>query len=223
MNKSFFLLTIYFYLLISIVSINELISKDTHIDLLNKLNENFPAEIYFNQIDNQNNLSKGWMIIGKKGLARVEFEPPNHFLMVADGNWLIVHDAQYDRTSYFPLDGGILGALLYPEKFKEVNQLNVIKKTVNDASYFSLVSKNFQDTELRVFFGHEYQELKGWEIYENNETSIKINILKINKVKSIEKLDKNIFKFPEFMRANIKGFFGPYERKLKKIPTSNTN
>ena len=38
-------------------------------------------------------------------------------------SWLIVHDAQYDRTSYLPLDGGILGLLLYPEKFKEVNQL----------------------------------------------------------------------------------------------------
>ena len=68
-------------------------------------------------------LSKGWMVIGKKGLARVEFEPPNHFIMVADGNWLIVHDAQYDRTSYLPLDGGILGLLLNPEKIKVINQL----------------------------------------------------------------------------------------------------
>ena len=50
--------------------------------------------------------------------------------MVADGNWLIVHDAQYDRTSYLPLDGGILGALLYPDKFNQKNQLLVIKKII---------------------------------------------------------------------------------------------
>ena len=37
--------------------------------------------------------------------------------MVADGSWLVVHDAQYDRTSYLPLDKGILGALLHPQKF----------------------------------------------------------------------------------------------------------
>ena len=38
--------------------------------------------------------------------------------------------------------------------------------------------------------------------------SIKIKILEVNKINSLEKLDKNIFKFPEFMRANIKGFLG---------------
>ena len=38
-------------------------------------------------------------------------------------SWLIVHDAQYDRTSYLPLDKGILGALLYPEKFKALINL----------------------------------------------------------------------------------------------------
>ena len=51
---------------------------------------------------------------------------------------------------------------------------------------------------------------------ENNKISIKINILEINKINNLEKLDKNIFKFPEFMRADIKGFFGPYKRTLKK-------
>ena len=85
----------------------------------------FLQKYYFTQTDSNNKAYKGWMIIGKKGLARVEFEPPNHFVMVADGNWLIVHDAQYDRTSYLPLDGGILGALLYPEKFNQKNKLNV--------------------------------------------------------------------------------------------------
>ena len=71
---------------------------------------------------------KGWMIIGQKGLARVEFEPPNHLIMVADGNWLIVHDAQYDRTSYLPLESGILGLLLNQKISQAINyQLPKIK------------------------------------------------------------------------------------------------
>ena len=106
---------------------SQLKSEDIHADLLNKLSENFPAEIYFSQIDNNNKKSNGWMVIGQKGLARVEFEPPNHLIMVADGKWLIVHDAQYDRTSFLPLDGGILGLLLYPEKFSNNNKLLVTK------------------------------------------------------------------------------------------------
>ena len=123
MNKFYFFKLFYFYLLISFCTFIQLKSEDIHADLLNKLNESFPAEIYFNQIDSNNKKSNGWMVIGQKGLARVEFEPPNHLIMVADGNWLIVHDAQYDRTSFLPLDGGILGLLLNSEKFSHDNQL----------------------------------------------------------------------------------------------------
>ena len=220
-NKFYFFFITYFYLIIFIGNFNYLKSEEFHTELLNKLEENFPAEIYFSQTDSKNINSKGWMVIGRKGLARVEFEPPNHFLMVADGNWLIVHDAKYDRTSYLPLDGGILGALLYPEKFNKINQLDVIKN--NNNFYYSLVSENFEGTELRVFFDQEYEELKGWDIIENKNVSIKVKILKISKIESLEKLDKNIFKFPEFMRSNEKGFLGPYERTIKKIPTGKAN
>ncbi len=220
-NKSYFFFITCFYFIISIGNFNYLKSEEFHIELLKKLEASFPAEIYFSQIDSKNINSKGWMVIGSKGLARVEFEPPNHFVMVADGNWLIVHDAQYDRTSYLPLDGGILGALLYPEKFNEMNQLDVIKN--NNNFYYSLVSENFEGTELRVFFDQKYKELKGWEIIENKNVSIKVKILEISKIQSLQNMDKNIFKFPEFMRANEKGFLGPYERKIKKIPTGKTN
>ena len=104
MNKAHFFFITYFNLIIIVISLNGLKSEEFHSELLNKLDETFPAEIYFSQTDSDNITSKGWMVIAKKGLARVEFEPPNHFIMVADGSWLVVHDAQYDRTSYLPLD-----------------------------------------------------------------------------------------------------------------------
>ena len=223
MNKFYFFLIPYFCFLSFIGSFHDLKAEDLHNDLLNKLDNSFPAEIYFSQTDRDNIHTKGWMVIGKKGLARVEFEPPNHFIMVADGKWLIVHDAQYDRTSYLPLNGGILGALLYPEKFSETNHLDVTKKTNSNKSYYSLVSKSFESTELRVYFDQKYRELKGWDIIENKDISIKVNILQINKIKNLEEMNKNIFRFSEFMRANIKGFLGPYERKIRKIPSGKTN
>ena len=210
------------YVLVFVLNIGYLISKDNHNDLLNKLNEKFPAEIYFSQIDSDNNFTRGWMIIGKKGLARVEFEPPNHFIMIADGNWLILHDAQYDRTSYLPLEGGILGALLYPDKFDQKNKLNVFKKIDNN-SYYSVFSESFKESELRVYFDDKFEDLLGWDIIENKITTISIKVLQIKKIKNLEKLDENIFKFPEFMRASINGFLGPYDRKLKNLPTSNSN
>ena len=89
--------------------------------------------------------------------------------------------------------------------------INLLVTKNKDNLYYSLISENFKGTELRVFFNKEFKELKGWNIIENNETTIMIKILEVVKINNLETLDKNIFKFPEFMRANIKGFLGPYE------------
>ena len=70
---------------------------------------------------------------------------------------------------------------------------------------------------LEFIFDQEYKDLKGWEIFEFNKTSVKVKILKIRKIENLEKMDENIFKFLEFMRADKKGFLGPYERKIKKF------
>ena len=72
--------------LVNFAFINGLSSEDYHKDLLEKLNSNFPAEILFIQSDSEDNISKGWMIVGRNGLARVEFEPPKLiWLQMADG------------------------------------------------------------------------------------------------------------------------------------------
>ena len=214
---------LFILLLINIVFINKLISNDIHDNLLKKLDASFPAEIFFTQTDSKNTIAKGWMVIGKKGLARIEFEPPNHFIMVADGSWLVVHDAQYDRTSYLPLDKGILGALLHPQKFNSINKLSVSKSKNNINSYYSVVSENFEGSEIKVYFDDSESTLKGWEILENGELSIKVDILKIRELENMKGFDKNIFRFPEFMRANLKGFLGPYKRKIKKLPKGKSN
>ena len=63
------------------------------------------------------------------------------------------------------------------------NQLIVTKNV--DYLYYSLISENFKGTELRIFFDKEFKELKGWNIIENNETTIKIKILFRSLLKSI--------------------------------------
>ena len=209
--------------LVNFAFINGLSSEDYHKDLLEKLNSNFPAEILFIQSDSEDNISKGWMIVGRNGLARVEFEPPNHHIMVADGKWLILHDARYDRTSYLPIDKGILGALLHPEKFTALNQLNISKFKNNNKTYYSVISKNFDGSELKLYFDDAEKKLIKWEIIENGRLNIKVDISKMTRLNNLKGLDKNIFKFPNFMRASLRGFFGPFDRKLKKIPTSNSN
>ena len=209
--------------LINIILINKLSSDNFHEDLLNKIDQSFPAEIFFIQTDSNNVASGGWMIVGKKGLARIEFEPPSHLVIVADGRWLVVHDARYDRTSYLPLDKGILGALLNPKEFNSINKLKVSKLENDFTTGYSVVSENFSGSELKIYFKNSNNILSSWEILENGKISIKVKILKIKKLKNIKSLDKKIFKFLNSMRADKKAFLGPYERNFKKLPTSNSN
>ncbi len=208
---------------ISIIFINHLSSNNFHEDLLNRLDQSFPAEIFFIQTDSSNLDSEGWMIVGKNGLARIEFEPPNHHVMVADGKWFVVHDAQYDRTSYLPLDKGIFGALLNPKEFNSINKLEVSKLDNDSITTYSIVSKSFIGSELKIYFRNSENILSSWEILENGKTSIKVKILKITKLENIKSLNKNIFKFLDSMRADKKAFLGPYDRNFKKLPTSNSN
>ena len=93
----------------------------------------------------------------------------------------------------------------------------------NKGSYYSVTSEDFEGSELRVYFDNSLKVLKGWDIIENEKISIKLNILEIRKLENLNNFDKNIFKFSESMRANLRGFLGPYKRKLKRLPTSNTN
>ncbi len=209
--------------IINIILTNKLASDNLHEDLLNKIDQSFPAEIFFIQTDSNKVDSGGWMIVGKNGLARIEFEPPSHIVMVADGNWLVVHDAQYDRTSYLPLDKGILGALLNPKEFNSLNKLEVSKIENDFTTGYSVVSENFSGSELRIYFKNSDNILSNWEILENGKISIRVKILKIKKLENIKGLDKNIFKFLDSMRADKKAFLGPYERNFKKLPTSNSN
>ena len=67
------------------------------------------------------------------------------------------------------------------------------------------------------------KKLIKWEIIENGRLNIKVDISKMTRLKDLTGLDENIFKFPNFMRASLKGFLGPFDRKLRKIPTSNSN
>ena len=80
---------------------NNLFSNDKHKSLLNLLELNYPAEFFFTQVS-KDSLAEGWMIIGGKGKARIEFSPPNNTLIVANGKWIIFHDPELDRTTYLP-------------------------------------------------------------------------------------------------------------------------
>ena len=66
-----------------LIFVKNLLSVDSHKNLLNILEYNFPLEITFEQTHRDEKIN-GWMVIYGNGMARTEFEPPNNNIIVAE-------------------------------------------------------------------------------------------------------------------------------------------
>ncbi len=66
----------------------------------------------FLQQDPDGTLRKGWMAVAPPGKARIEYEPPDSTVLVADGTWLVYHDPDAGQTAHLALDALPLRVLL---------------------------------------------------------------------------------------------------------------
>jgi len=199
------------------IKVINLYAEASHDKLLNILQNNFPAEIIFKQISD-NTEAEGWMIITGKGRARTEFSPPNNFLIVADGEWVIFHDTNASRTTYLPLQTGILQALLDPRSFKEKKEFKVKEKKIENKIIFSVefyLENNNQ--KVLIYFDDISKNLLGWQIFENNNEQINIEVLSFKKILDESLLESNLFRLTNKMIEEGVRFYGPYKRKVKKL------
>lgn len=216
MVKKIKVLKFFFFLLFIIIEVK---SESVHKEFLSKLELLYPLEIYFEQVNKNEETIKGWMVIGGNGLARTEFASPNNLIIIADGNWLIFHDALYDRTSYLPLNRGVINALINPEKANKDYNLKVLKDSNKDKQAFRVsLNKAGSQDELIVFFDLKKNNLLGWEIFKNNIKEIKVVVTKSQKINKDVFKKNNYFIFNEEMKKKQLIFKGPFKRKLKKIP-----
>lgn len=215
MNKTKILIIIckLFFLIYS----NHLYSNDNHKKLLNLLESNYPAEFFFKQAS-KDSFSEGWMIIGGKGKARIEFSPPDNTLIVANGKWIIFHDPELDRTTYLPLKSGVLKALLDPESFQNKKNF-IIEQTKEGEKITFTIEFNLEEQKQKVFiyFNGKNLTLLGWKIVESPDKEINVKVLGIKKAKKIQLLKEDIFNFTEQMRETGTAYYGPYKREITKI------
>ena len=201
-----------------LIFVKNLLSVDSHKNLLNILEYNFPLEITFEQTHKDEKIN-GWMVIYGNGMARTEFEPPNNNIIVADGKWIIFYDPYIDRTTYIPLDSGIFQALLKPKSFNQDNNFKVFEVTTKDTIDF-IIEFNLNNNNQKVIISFDKQNsiLLGWRLYESKDDYINV------KIKSFKKFQRTGVKLDKFFKLSEptikKGdfYFGPYKkRKVKKI------
>ena len=196
---------------------SNLYSNDKHENLLNLLESNYPAEIFFKQIS-KDSFSEGWMIIEGSGKARIEFAPPNNILIVADGEWIMFHDPEIERTTYLPLNSGLLQALLDPISFKKRKDF-LVKETIEKNKIIFTIEFNLDDKKQKVliYFNQKNLSLLGWKIKENANEEINVKITDLKKISNKKVSRKNFFNFSEKVKETGVIYYGPYKRKINRI------
>lgn len=71
-----------------------------------------PSVSTFEQTDPDGDVRNGWFAIAPPLRARVEYEPPDSAVLVADGTFLVFHDPDAGQTSHIRLEDTPLRALL---------------------------------------------------------------------------------------------------------------
>ena len=209
---------IIFFCFVFTFFIKKCFTQDAHSNLISILESNYPVEFTFQQ-KYQNQMLQGWMVIYGNGMARTEFAPPNNNLIIADGKWILFHDPTIDRTTYIPLDKGILGAFLDPKSFSKDKFFKVKEERKNAEIVFTLdLNINNKNQKIILYFEEKSKNLLGWKLYESKIDFIDVKVMVLKKFNISD--DYNLKDFFNINKANSdirKLYFGPYKnRKVKK-------
>jgi outer membrane lipoprotein-sorting protein len=66
----------------------------------------------FTQVSPQGRVSTGLFFLSKPGRLRFEYAPPNPFLVVSDGSWVVIENRKQKTTDQYPLAATPLKLLL---------------------------------------------------------------------------------------------------------------
>lgn len=111
------------------------------------------------------NISEGIFYLSKPGKLRFEYAPPNPFLVVSDGSYVIVHDRRFERADHYPLSVTPL-RLVLAETIDLLNEAAIIH-VYQDPSVLSLTLEDkdqWVPGQLTLVFDNETFELSQWVI-----------------------------------------------------------
>ncbi len=154
----------------------------------------------FTQVSPKGNVSAGVFYLAKPGRLRFEYAPPNPFLVVSDGRWVVIENRKKKTTDQYPLAATPL-KLLLSEEVDLMKQAKVMSvETVDGLSSITVQDKSkLTPGQIVLVFDNERKQLAQWIIEDgqgkrttisvaNLETEIeadpKLFVVKIAKRKS---------------------------------------
>ncbi len=119
----------------------------------------------FTQISPKGNVSAGVFYLAKPGRLRFEYAPPNPFLVVSDGRWVVIENRKKKTTDQYPLAATPL-KLLLSEEVDLLRQAKVMSvETVDGLSSITVQDKSkLTPGQIVLVFDNERKQLAQWII-----------------------------------------------------------
>lgn len=134
----------------------------------------------FTQVSPKGRVSAGVFFLSKPGRLRFEYAPPNPFLVVSDGTWVVIEDRNQKTTDQYPL-------ATTPLKFLLADQVNLMEEakivsveTADGISTIALEDKaNLLPGQLVLVFDSNRNQLAQWivEDAQGKRTTISLDRL----------------------------------------------
>jgi outer membrane lipoprotein-sorting protein len=117
----------------------------------------------FTQVSPQGRVSAGVFFLSKPGRLRFEYAPPNPFLVVSDGSWVVIENRKQKTTDQYPLAATPL-KLLLAEEINLLEQAEV--KSVETSEGVSTIAVEDRNKlipgRLVLVYDNNRKELSQW-------------------------------------------------------------
>ena len=117
----------------------------------------------FTQISPQGRVSAGVFFLSKPGRLRFEYAPPNPFLVVSDGSWVVIENRKQKTTDQYPLAATPL-KLLLADEINLLEQAEIKSVETNEGvSTIAVEDRNkLIPGRLVLVFDNNRKELSQW-------------------------------------------------------------
>lgn len=169
------------------------------------LNQITTLKARFLQVSGNGNQAEGTAYISRPGRMRLQYDPPNPMLVVADGTFLIVHDRDLGEPSYIPLNSTPAGILVRENVQLDGKDVSVTRVTrTSGVLNVSLVeSEDPGQGELTLVFSERPFALRQWRVVDAQGTTTSVSLYEAQTGLT---LDPKLFEFknPNFTKPKLR-------------------
>jgi outer membrane lipoprotein-sorting protein len=158
----------------------------------------------FQQFAPNGNVAEGTAYFWRPGRMRLQYDPPSPILVVADGDFLIVHDRELGEPSYIPLGSTPAGVLV-----RENVQLNgkdlAVSRVTRAPGVLNISVVESDDPaqgEITLVFTEQPFALRQWRVLDAQGS---ITTVSLYEAQSGMVLDRKLFQFndPKFTKPKL--------------------